>query len=358
MLLKGIKQMKKWTKITMKAAIMFLAALLTGCASNKPSITVYNWGDYIDPKVNDLFTEETGIKVVYAEYANNEEMYATVEPGNVNYDVIFPSDYMIEKMISVDMLEPIDTSKLTHYTQIDERFKALQFDPENRYSVPYMWGTVGIVYNTKMVNEPVDSWDILWNPKYKGQIFMYDSERDSIMVALKKLGYSMNTRDKAQLEEAKALLIEQAPLVLAYVGDEGKGKMANEEAALMVAWSGDAMVMIEENPDLAYAVPKEGSNYFVDSMVISKGSKNIEAAHRYIDFLCRADIAAKNAAYIGYSTPISAAKDLLPEDVKNSEVAYPNEEMINNPLTEMFNDPSDLIEVYSNIWTQVKASNS
>lgn len=350
--------MKKWIKSTaIVAAASVLVISLIGCAQSKNAVTVYNWGDYIDPEVNNLFTEETGIKVIYSEYANNEEMYATVEPGNVNYDVLFPSDYMIEKMIKEDMLQKVEMSKLSNYKNIDDKFKKLSFDPTDSYSVPYMWGTVGIVYNTKMVNQPVDSWDILWDSNYKEQIFMYDSERDSIMVALKKLGYSMNTRDEKELEEAKKLLIEQAPLVLAYVGDEGKGKMVNGEAALMVAWAGDAMVMMGENPDLAYAIPKEGSNYFVDSIVISKASKNIEAAHQYIDFLCRPDVAAKNAAYIGYSTPISKARDLLPEGIKNSVVAYPKDEVISYPNMEMFNDPSDIVELYSSMWTEIKASN-
>ncbi|MDF2877072.1 MAG: transporter substrate-binding protein [Clostridia bacterium] len=344
-------------KILMTGAIGVWTLTLVGCGASKESITVYNWGDYIDPEVNDLFTEETGIKVIYSEYANNEEMYATVEPGNVNYDILVPSDYMVEKMIHNGMLEKIDTTQLTNYMHIDEEFKNLPFDPDDSYSVPYMWGTVGIVYNTKLVDKPVDSWDVLWDEKYKEQIFMYDSERDSIMVALKKLGYSMNTRDEKELEEAKELLIQQAPLVLAYVGDEGKGKMVNEEAALMIAWAGDAMVMMDENPDLAYAIPKEGSNYFVDSIVIPKGSKNIAGAHQYIDFLCRPEIAARNAEYIGYSTPMSAAKELLPEEIKNSEVAYPPKEMLNDEKMEMFNDPSDVIELYSSLWTQVKASN-
>ncbi|WP_070000450.1 ABC transporter substrate-binding protein [Cellulosilyticum sp. I15G10I2] len=350
--------MKKWMMIMRGIiAVSLLVSTLTGCGSKKETLIVYNWGDYIDPQVNELFTKETGVKVIYSEYANNEEMYATVEPGNVNYDILFPSDYMIEKMINREMLEPIDKQLLKNYDKIDDKFKNLPFDPPNNYSVPYMWGTVGILYNTQMVDETVDSWDILWNEDYKGQIFMYDSERDSIMVALKKLGYSMNTRDEKELEAAKQLLTLQAPLVLAYVGDEGKGKMVNGEAALMVAWAGDAMVMMDENPDLAYVIPKEGSNYFVDSIVIPKGSQNIKLAHQYIDFLCRADIAAKNAEYIGYSTPISAARELLPEEIKNSEVAYPSDHVITDPKMEMFNDPSDVIERYSSIWTQVKVSN-
>ena len=353
--------MKKTVKRLLSVLMVGAMGLsFTGCSSGGENgkVVVYNWGDYIDPAVNEMFTKETGIKVVYSDYANNEEMYASVEPGNVKYDVLFPSDYMIEKMINKDMLQKIDFSKIPNYENIDEQFLNLPYDSNNEYSVPYMWGTVGIVYNKTMVEEPVDSWDILWDSKYKGQIFMYDSERDSIMVALKKLGYSMNTRDEKELEEAKQLLIEQAPLVLAYVGDEGKNKMINGEAALMTAWAGDAMVMLEENPDLAYVLPKEGTNYFVDGIVIPKNAENVEQAHEYINFLCRPDIAAMNAEYIGYSTPISAAREMLPDEMKNSEVAYPDESVLNGELMEMFNDPSDIVSVYSSIWTQVKASNS
>lgn len=348
-------------KVIRKAASLIVIGCMTmavsGCGnSSGRQVVVYNWGDYIDPEVNKMFTQETGIKVVYSDYANNEEMYSKVESGTVSYDVLFPSEYMIEKMINKDMLAKLDLSKISNYEKIDERFKSLPYDPNNEYAVPYMWGTMGIVYNKTIVNEPVDSWNVMWDEKYAKQIFMYDSERDSIMVALKKLGYSMNTRDEKELEEAKAELIKQAPLVLAYVGDEGKNKMINGEAALMLAWAGDAMLMISENPDLEYVIPKEGSNYFVDSMVIPKNAAHMEEAYEYINFLCRPDIAAKNAEYIGYSTPISEARELLPEEVKNSEVAYPSENITSDPLMEMFNDPSDIISVYNSIWTQVKSS--
>lgn len=351
------KTVKRLLSVLMAGA---MSLSFVGCSSGGENgkVVVYNWGDYIDPAVNDMFTKETGIKVVYSDYANNEEMYASVEPGNVKYDILFPSDYMIEKMINKDMLQKIDFSQIPNCENIDEQFLNLPYDSNNEYSVPYMWGTVGIVYNKTMVEEPVDSWDILWDSKYKGQIFMYDSERDSIMVALKKLGYSMNTRDEKELEEAKQLLIEQAPLVLAYVGDEGKNKMVNGEAALMIAWAGDAMVMVAENPDLEYVLPKEGTNYFVDGIVIPKNAENVEQAYQYINFLCRPDIAKMNAEYIGYSTPISAARELLPDEIKNSEIAYPDETILNGELMEMFNDPSDIASLYSSIWTQVKASNS
>lgn len=348
------------TKIIAAVLVAGIAVMLyvggTGVSKQQQVVNVFNWGDYIDPDVNKEFEEETGIKVIYSEFATNEEMYQRLEPGNVSYDVAVPSDYMIEKMLNNDMLEKIDTSQLANYSKIDDRFKDLPYDPTNEYSLPYMWGTVGIVYNTTMVDEEVDSWDILWDPKYAGKIFMYDSEREGIMAALKKLGYSMNTRDPKELEEAKQELIKQAPLVLSYVGDEGKGKMVSGEAALMISWAGDAMVMIEENPDLAFALPKEGTNFFVDGIVIPKGAKNIENAYKYIDFLCRPDIAARNAEYIGYSTPLSEARALLPEEIRDSEVAYPSEEETDR--MEMFTDPSDVIKLYSSIWMEAKSSAS
>lgn len=348
--------MKSKLRVVLASALAIASVFsLAGCASQpKEVVRVYNWGDYIDEEVNRMFEEETGIKVIYDVYPTNEDMYAKISSSGSQYDVIVPSEYMIEKMANEGRLEPIDQSLLTNYGKIDDRFKGLSYDPNNEYSVPYMWGTMGIVYNTQLVDEEIDEWADMWNPKYEKQIFMYDSERDSIMVALKKLGYSMNTRDPQELEAAKAELIAQKPLVLAYVGDEGKGKMTNGEAAMMLAWAGDAQLMVDENPDLKYVLPKEGTNLFLDGLAIPKGAENYENAHKYIDFLCRPDIAAMNAEYIGYSTPISEARELLPEEMKNSEIAYPTEEV--TATMEMFNDPSDVIETYSRIWTEVKAS--
>lgn len=347
--------MKKALSIGLVATLLTGSLVsLTGCGKNDNVVYVYNWGDYIDDKVNRMFEEETGIKVIYEVYPTNEDMFARLSSGGLNYDVVFPSDYMVEKMIKEDMLNPIDVTKLTNYAKIDETFKDLSYDPNNEYSVPYLWGTMGIVYNTKLVKEPIDEWADMWDPAYKNQIFMYDSEREALMVALKKLNYSMNSQDPEQLEEAKQALIAQKPNVLAYVGDEGKGKMENGEASMMLAWAGDAMLMTNNNPDLTYVLPKEGTNYFVDAMVIPKTSKNIENAYRYIDFLCRPDIAAMNAEYVGYSTPISEARELLPEEMRDNVIAYPDTALLEE--MEMFNDPGNMVEVYSRIWTEVKAA--
>ncbi|HHY81718.1 MAG TPA: ABC transporter substrate-binding protein [Clostridiales bacterium] len=335
---------------------------LTACGSNDgdsnqnttAAITVYNWGDYIDPTVIDDFEKEYGINVTYETFATNEEMYVKLSSGGSNYDVIFPSDYMIARLIKEDMLHKIDMSKITNYKHIGEQFKNLGYDPNNEYSVPYMWGTVGILYNTTMVDDPVDSWDILWNPKYEKDIFMLDSQRDSIAVALKKLGYSLNTRDEAQLEEAKQELIKQRPLVLSYVGDEVKDKMIAGEAALAVVWSGDAIYCMWENEDLAYAIPKEGSNKWFDAMCIPKSSKNKEAAELFINFMTDPEIALRNAEYIGYSTPNTAAMEMLDEEIRNDEAAYPDLESLDN--CEVFEDLSDIIGLYNRIWDEVKAS--
>nr|WP_305768957.1 ABC transporter substrate-binding protein [Candidatus Epulopiscium viviparus] len=327
---------------------------LAGCSGEAAEVVkVYNWGDYIDESTNRMFEEETGIKVIYEVFPTNEEMYAKVANGNAAYDVIIPSDYMIEKMINEDLLAKIDKTQISNYDLIDREFIDLPYDPNNEYSVPYSWGTMGIVYNPTMIDGEIDQWADMWDPKYKNQIFMYDSERDSIMVALKMLGYSMNTRDLGELEEAKQALVEQKELVLAYVGDEGKGKMVNGEAAMMLAWAGDAEIMRVDNADLEYIIPKEGTNYFVDAMVVPKNGENYDNALKYIDFMCRPDVAAINMEYIGYSTPISEARALLPDEMKNSEIAYPDLSELN---LEMFNDPSDILEVYSRIWTEVKAA--
>ena len=218
-----------------------------------------------------------------------------------------------------------------------------------------MWGTVGILYNKKMVDDPVDSWDILWNPKYAKNIFMLDSQRDSIGVALKKLGYSLNSRNEAELEEAKQILIEQKPLVLAYVGDEVKDKMISGEAALAVVWSGDATFMKWENPDLEYAIPKEGSNLWFDAMVIPKSSKNKKEAELFINFMTDPKIALRNVNYIGYSTPNKATLEMLDEEIRNDKTAYPDDEDIEH--CEVFVDVSDIIGVYNRIWDEVMAEN-
>jgi len=327
---------------------------LTACQGEKRTqLKIYNWGDYIDYSIIEEFEEKYNIDVIYDEFATNEEMYAKIKAGADDYDILIPSDYTIKRMIDEDMLHKIDFNNIPNYKYIDEKFKNLAFDPNNEYSVPYMWGTVGIIYNKTMVKEPVDSWRILWDEKYSKQILMLDSLRDSIGITLKMLGYSLNTKDDKQLEEAKQMLIKQKPLVLAYVGDEVKDKMIGGEAALAVVWSGDAMYMKRENPDLEYVVPKEGSNMWFDSIVIPKTSQHKKEAELFINFLCDPEIAYRNADYIGYSTPNTEALKMLPGEVTSDKTAYPDESILAN--CEVFEDLADSLVKYDRIWTEVKA---
>lgn len=352
------KQSKRGFALKITAAVLpiLMIIALTGYkrGTEKVTLNVYNWGDYIDETVISEFEDTYNIKVNYENFATNEDMYVKIKSGGTNYDVAFPSDYMISKMIKERLLEKIDLNNIPNYSLIDNNFKNLKYDINNEYSVPYMWGTVGIIYNKKMVKEPVESWNILWDKKYKKQILMLDSQRESIGVALQKLGYSLNTRNKEELEAAKRELIRQKPLVLAYVGDEIKDKMIAGEAALAVAWAGDAVFMKEQNPDLEYIVPKEGSNIFFDAMVIPKTSKHKKEAEMFINFMCETDVALKNTEYIGYSTPQIEAKNSLPMEIANDPVAYPDAKVIKR--CEVYEDLTDMIKEYDRIWTEVKAA--
>lgn len=345
--------MKKIKSLIILTLVLAIGIVASGCGEKKPTLNVYNWGDYIDKSVIKDFEEEYGMKVVYDTFETNEDLYVKIKQGSSDYDVVIPSDYMIERMIREDMLVKLDKKNVPNLNKVDEQFFNLEFDPNNDYSVPYMWGTVGIIYNKTMVSDPVDSWDILWNPKYENEIFMLNSQRDTIAVSLIRLGHSMNTRSESELEEAKAELIKQKPLVRAYLGDEVKDAMVGEEAAMAVVWSGDAIAMIRQNPDLDYIIPKEGTNLWFDSMVIPKTTKNKDGAEKFIDFMSRPDISARNTDYIGYSTPIPEAVEILPDDIKNSKVAYPSEAEIEN--TEVFKDPLDIIKIYDRIWTEITA---
>ena len=336
-----------------------LAALLAGCGgggqkSAKRELKVYNWGDYIDPEILKSFEKETGIHVIYDTFATNEDMYVKVKSGGSDYDVAIPSDYMISRLLRDGLLEKIDFSKVPNYSKIGAKYKNLDFDPKNEYSVPYMWGTVGIAYNKKMVTEPVDSWGILWDAKYAKQIFMLDSPRDSIGITLKYLGYSLNTGNEVELAVAGKKLVEQKPLVLAYLVDEAKDKMIAGEGALAVVWSGDAMFMMEKNKDIAYAIPKEGTNLWFDAMVILKGTKHKAEAEEFINYMTRPDVAKKNVEYIGYASPIPEVESKLPEDVRKNIAAYPDAELLKN--AEVFNDLTENMPKYDKVWTEVKVA--
>ncbi len=281
--------MKIIRKIICFALVLALSLPLFACGGgSKVTLNVLNWGDYIDPALLRQFEDETGISVKYTTMTSNEEMLVKLaSPDNI-YDVCFPSDYIIEKLIADDLLYKIDQANIPNLKNIDSRFLDLSFDPGNQYSVPYMWGTVGILYNTTMVTDPVDSWNILWDEKYAGEILMYDSMRDTIGITLKKLGYDINTRNEEDILAAQEALIAQKPLVRAYLTDDIKMELINGNAAMGVVYSGDAVYCISENPVLAYVVPKEGSNVWFDNIIIPKTSQHTAEAEKFIDFLCDA----------------------------------------------------------------------
>jgi spermidine/putrescine-binding protein len=348
----------------MKKVVIFLSmltmslGLFVGCGQdNSEKVYVYNWGEYIDPEVIDLFEEETGIKVVYDEFEQNEEMYPKIKAGAVQYDVVCPSDYMIQKMIEEDLLAEINYENIPNLTNIDSAYlvSAQNFDAENKYSVPYCWGTLGILYNKTMVDEPIDSWSAIYDEKYSGNILMIDSVRDAFGISLAYLGYDLNSTDETQLDEAKELLKTQYPLVQAYVVDQVRDKMIGGEAAIGVIYSGEAIYTKRENPDLEYVVPKEGSNVWIDAWVIPKNCRDKENAEAFINFMCDGEIALKNFEYITYSTPNTAAREMITdEDIKNSSVAFPDQVTLDRCFT--FRYLGEEIEaLYINKWNEVKS---
>lgn len=349
--------------IVVTLILCILLTSLTGCNSPISGIGkaydlyVYNWGEYIDPEVLDMFEEETGYTVSYDEFETNEAMYPKIANSAISYDVICPSDYMIQRLIQEDLLAEINYDNIPNLKYIGSEYleQANAFDPGNKYSVPYCWGTVGILYNTTMVDEEIDSWSVIFDEKYKDEILMIDSVRDAMGIALKYLGYSLNSTNEAELEEAKELLIKQKPLVQAYVVDQVRDKMIGGEAALGVIYSGEAIYTKEENEDLEYVVPKEGSNIWIDSWVIPKNAKNKEAAEAFINFLCRPDIALLNFDYIGYSTPNTEVRDMLEdEELKNNETAFPGLEITSRCETFQYLG-LEMDDLYYSKWKDLKS---
>ena len=324
---------------------------------NSEKVVVYNWGEYLDPEVLTMFEEETGIDVVYEEFETNEILYPKISSGAIAYDVICPSDYMIQRMIENDLLAEINFDNIPNVKNIGKDYieQSRQFDPENKYSVPYCWGTVGILYNKTMVDEPITSWSVLWDEKYKDNILMQDSVRDAFGVTLKYLGYSLNSTDLDELTEARDLLIKQKPLVQAYVIDQVRDKMIGNEAAIGVIYSGEAIYTQMENPDLEYVIPEEGSNIWIDSWVIPKNAENKENAEKFINFLCRPEIALMNFEYITYSTPNSEARKLIEDEaIRNSEIAFPDLSKYDNLETFQYLG-TEADQTYGELWNQVKS---
>lgn len=342
-------------KLAAMLLLLCMMVSLVPAASAEEVVNVYNWEDYIAPEVLELFTKETGIKVNYMCFTTNEDMIVQVEANPGAFDVCFPSDYIIERMIAKDLLAEINFANVPNSDQIIDTLRDPDYDPENKYSIPYLWGTVGILYNTDKIPEPEQSWHILWDEQYQRNVFMLDSYRDSMGVALKYLGYSMNSREIPELMAAKTKLIEQkkSGVVKAYQVDETKDKMVAGEAALALMWSGDAQYAIDLNDRLDYFVPVEGSNIWVDGAVILKTARNKENAEKFIDFLCRPDIAKMNCEYVWYSSPNKGAIELMGEEYENNHVLNPSQEV--QDRCEFFHDIDDTFrKVYESMWMEIK----
>ncbi|WBW99330.1 ABC transporter substrate-binding protein [Oceanirhabdus sp. W0125-5] len=335
-------------------SILMAVTLLVSCGGKeKEKLYVFNWGDYIDTELITKFEEETGIEIVYEEFSTNEEMYLKIKNGGSNYDIIIPSDYMISKMIKEGMLEELNYDNISNFKFIDEKFRDLPFDPNNKYSVPYTWGTLGVVYNPEVIKEGITSWEDLWKEEYKNEILMVDSMRDALVPALIKLGYSENTTDLKELEAARDELVRQMKLVNPiYVGDQGKTMLLQGEGSIFLTWSGEAGQIQANDDKFVYVIPKEGSNKWFDNMCIPKGAQNKEAAEKFIDFMTRPEVAAQNIEYIEYSTPNKEAFKLLSEEVQNNKTSYPDDEILEK--CEVFIDLGDFVEEYNRVWTEVK----
>jgi len=341
-------------KIIQMFVAVFLAAFLCIYAtarlntfhgySGKDILTVYNWGDYLDPELIAAFEEEAGMKVIYETFESNEAMLTKIAHGGNAFDVVIPSDYAINKMKEQGLLIPLDHSLLPNLKYIDPRFLGLPFDEGNQYSVPYFWGTLGIIYNPEMLDgRHLNSWHDLWDESLANEVLLVDSAREVIGIGLDRLGYSLNDTDVDHLHEAQQKLFELVPNVKAIVGDEIKMLLANEEASVGLVWSGDAALIIDENPKLNYVIPVEGTNVWFDNMVIPATAKNVEGAHMFINFLLDPENAAQNTEYVGYSTPNAAALEYLPEETTSDQRFYPDPEI------------TDRLELYENLGKRMLA---
>lgn len=352
--------MKRIVTLALCALLAAVSLPLPASAAPGGTINVYNWGQYISDGTDGsldviaAFEEETGIKVNYVTFDSNETMYTKLKTGGSSYDVIIPSDYMVGRLIAEDMLEPLNFDNIPNYQYVDESFRNTAYDPDNLYSVPYTWGTVGLIYNSKYVDN-VTGWSSLWDPQYAGKILMFDNCRDAFAIAELRLGYSINSSDPAEYQEAANLLQQQKPYVQQYVMDQIFSKMEREEAWLAPYYAGDYLTMVEENPDLSFCLPEEGFNMFIDAMCIPKGCTNKEGAEAFINFLCDPEISGRNMDYLGYSTPISAAKEYMDLEVANDPVAYPDAETLSRGSS-FLALPTESTQLMDSLWLTVKTA--
>ena len=353
-----------------------LAALLcipsfAGCFTAKAAaadtgvtINVYNWGQYISDgtdgylDVNAAFTEATGIEVNYMTFDTNESLYTKLKTGGSSYDIIVPSDYMAGRLIDEGLVQKLDFSNIPNYQYINEAYKNTAYDPNNEYSVPYTWGTVGVIYNKKYVDEAdIGSWDLLWNEKYAGKILMFDNNRDAFAIAESRLGYSLNTTDSVALTACAELLKQQKPVVQQYVMDQIFDKMTREEAWIAPYYAGDYLTMLEDNPDLGFYFPEEGFNMFIDCLMIPSSAEHKAEAEAYINFLLSPEVCGENLDYLGYSAPEDAAKEYMDPEVSSSEIAYPSAETLARSEAFLYL-PTESNQLMDSLWLDVKTGDS
>ena len=353
-----------------------LAALLcipafAGCFTAKAAaadtgvtINVYNWGQYISDgtdgylDVNAAFTEATGIEVNYMTFDTNESLYTKLKTGGSSYDIIVPSDYMAGRLIDEGLVQPLDFANIPNYQYINEAYKNTAYDPGNEYSGPYTWGTVGVIYNKKYVDEAdIGSWDLLWNEKYAGKILMFDNNRDAFAIAESRLGYSLNTTDSVALTACAELLKQQKPVVQQYVMDQIFDKMTREEAWIAPYYAGDYLTMLEDNPDLGFYFPQEGFNLFIDCLMIPSSAEHKAEAEAYINFLLSPEVCGENLDYLGYSAPEDAAKEYMDPEVSSSEVAYPSAETLARSEAFLYL-PTESNQLMDSLWLDVKTGDS
>ena len=362
---KSVRIAKRVGALALAAVLVFGVGMLIFTSQNqKITLNVYNWGQNIADGSDETLdiiaafeAEYPDIDVNYITYSSNEELYTKLSTGGITVDVIIPSDYMIARLANEGMLEELDFENIPNYAGVDDAFKNRDFDPENKYSVPYTWGTVGILYNTKYVDEAdVTGWELLWNEAYADKILMFDNSRDAFGIAQFLLGYSINTTDKAELQACADKLKEQKPMLQQYVMDQVYDLMENEVAWIAPYYAGDCMAMMQNNEDLAFYLPvDQGFNFFIDSMCIPTCCQEKDAAELFIDFMCRPDISGANMDYIWYGSPISAAKEYMDETLATSDVVYPSEEVLANGTSFAFL-PEDISRYMENLFMQVRNS--
>ncbi len=336
----------------------------SGTNTGKRGVNVCSWGEYIDTSLIDEFEEKTGIEVNYQTAESNEALYSTLALGGANYDVIVPSDYMISQLIEEGMLQELDYSKIPNFEKIDPRFRNLSYDPENLYTVPYTWGTLGIIYNTTMVDEPITSWSSMFDEKYADNVVMIRNSRDALGIALYYLGYSVNTTDESEIREAYQLLADANAkgVYQAFYMDEIFQAMERGNAAITAYYAGDYLTMRENNPDLAYVVPEEGSNWFVDAMCILKNAQNVDEAHEWINFIASTEANLANMDYIWYASPNSEALEQYPAwyeeqygeplDMELYEIMAAPQEVLDRCEAYLVTPP-DIRNLYNELWTQL-----